>query len=140
MAEHIVGGRTYLVGKINARQQYDVMRRLGFMSMVLENPVSDDHVEGARFIAGMASGWLANVPQADSDFVLSTCLAAVTTIREAGGRPTPVMNRATGLMQFDDIDMPAMLELVDLVIQENLSPFFESLRRNREAAGSGETG
>ena len=35
-------------------------------------------------------------------------------------------------MQFNDIEMPTMLELVDLVIQENLAPFFEKLRQNRE--------
>ena len=138
MAEHTVAGRQYFTGKLNARAQFDITRRLGFMAMVLETEVSDNHVDGARFIAGMTGGWLANVPQADMDFVLNTCLAVVTTIREAGAKPTAVMNRATGLMQFDDIDMPVMLELVDLVIQENLAPFFESLRRNREAAGSGE--
>ena len=136
MADHEFNGRTYLIGKLNARQQFDVSRRLGIMSMLLEQEVAEDHVEGARFIGGLAAGYLANVPQQDMDFILNTCLATVRTIRDPGGKPVPVMNLATGLMQFDDIDMPTMLELIDLVIQDNLSPFFEKLRANREAVAS----
>jgi hypothetical protein len=138
MAEHEISGRVYLTGKLNARQQFDVSRRLGIMSMLLEQPVADDHVEGARFIGGLAAGYLANVPQQDMDYILNTCLATVRTIRDPGGKAVPAMNLQTGLMQFDDIEMTTMLELVDLVIQENLLPFFEKLRLNREAvAGAG---
>lgn len=139
MSAHEIAGRTYIIGEINARQQLDVARRLGIMSMFLESDVATDHVVGARFIGGLAAGFLANVPQADMDFILNTCLAAVRTIREPGAKAVPVMNLATGLMQFNDVDMPTMLELVDLVIQENLAPFFENLRANRQAVAASAT-
>ncbi len=137
MSDHEVAGRRYIVGRLNARQQFDITRRLGFMSLILEGDVTADHVDGARFIAGLAAGYLASVPQEDMDFILNTCLSVVTTVRDpSSSRAVQVMNRATGLMQFEDIDMPVMLELVDLVIQENLAPFFEKLRENRAAAAS----
>ena len=134
-AQYEVAGRTYVIGRLNVRQQFDLTVRLGVMNLYLERELTDTHVDGARLLAGAFSGDLATMPQADRDWIVGTCLSVVRTIRDPAARPVPVMN-ASGLPQFDSEDDPfemtTMLELVDLVIQENLGPFYEKLRRERE--------
>jgi|SRR5580704_11639576 hypothetical protein len=132
MSEHEIGGQTYVIGKLDALQQFDVMRRLGLMTMFLEDELEGEHVTGARFIAGLTAGYLAQIPQSDLDFVKFTCFSAVRVERGAGP-PKAILN-AAGKFQFDDLsiasELDSMLELLDLVLQESLSSFFE---RQREA-------
>lgn len=134
MSEIQVGQYTYIIGKLNARQQFDVARRLGVVNFILENPVQDKHDDGARWIAAMIMGQMSSIPQADMDFILNTCLSVVTTVRVHGQRPIAIMDARSGLMQFDDIDMTEMLEIVDNVIQENLANFFTKLRNVQNPA------
>lgn len=133
MPEVEVAGHTYNIGKLTARQQFDITRRLGFVANILEQEVEPEHADGARFIAGLLTNAFATVSQADMDFVLDVCLGVITTKRTEGSRPVSIWNLQGRVPQFEDmgIDMPVMMELVDAVIQENLASFFEQLRRNR---------
>lgn len=132
MAEHEVAGHKYFVDKLDARKQFDITRRMGFVNYIVGQDVEAQHAVGARWIAAMVANSLATVSQADMDFVLDTCLAVVRV--ERNNRYVPVWNFQAKAPQFDDlgIDMLVMLELVDLVIQENLAPFFDMLRNQRQ--------
>lgn len=125
-----VGGHRFLIGKLNARQQFDVLRRLGFVEHFLEmEAASETELKpGARWIAAMLSNTMGSVPQVDMDYVLDTCLALVQV--ERGGSLKPAWNIAARAPQFEDMipTFDVMLELVDAVIQESCAPFLEARR------------
>lgn len=128
MSDHDVGGHSYVIGKLNVRQQAEIVTRLGFMTMALSREVTENHVDGARFIGSIvADDWKA-LQQTDRDMIMNTALSVVRTHRS--GKLVFAFNPQTGLPQFEDMDiqMDQMFELVDLSLQENLGPFFGRLR------------
>ena len=69
---------------------------------------------------------LASLPEQDSDFIISTCLAATQRQQGVGGWATVKPHGSP--MMFADIDMVQMLAIVVRVIMFNLSGFsFASL-------------
>ena len=127
-----VGDHEYIIGKLNARQQFDVLRRLGGASWFFEQATSDDASTGARWIAAILTGSMATLPQADSDFILDSTLACVRRRGGQNGAGTPI--QVNGRMMFEDITLDEMLELSDLVLQESLGPFFAKRREALRAA------
>lgn len=67
---------------------------------------------------------LADMSMEDSDFVINTCLSAVTRWQGAGW--ANVIEVRTGQLMFADMQMPTMIHLVWEVIQENILSFFLS--------------
>jgi hypothetical protein len=132
--EHTIGEHRYVIGRLNVRQQAEVATRLGFMTLALERDLAEDHVEGARFIGSIVTGDWGSLPQADRDTIMNTCFSVVRVYRGEPERLHPAFNMQTGQPQFEDvgIDLGVMFELVDLVIQENLAPFFAKFRADRE--------
>ena len=124
-----VGDHKYLIGKLNAREQYDVFRRLGPSASIFEQELDQVHAPGVRFAGGVYGDMLGRMPQSDSDWILNTCLNVVKRI--TGATPAPIF--VSGRLAYEDIDMGEMLELVDLVIEDNLRPFFERLRKVAES-------
>jgi hypothetical protein len=81
---------------------------------------------------------LSNMTEVDTEYVLYTCLDAVTR-RNSEGRWVRVTTGGKQL-QFDDISMQGLLMLTFEVVRENMGGFFiEALRPNLEAGGSQQT-
>ena len=134
MAEEVkVGEHTYIIGKLNARHQFDLVRRLGGNSWYFEMALTDEHQDGARWIGAILTGAMSYMSQADSDFVMDTSLSVVR--RKVGNGSTAILT-APGRLQFEDIDLDAMLELSDRSLQVSLGPFFEKRRLARTASSS----
>lgn len=130
MSDIELNGHTYVVGRLNARQQFDVLRRLGGVSFWFEQELAEDASAAARFVAALATGAMASLSQVDSDFLLDTCLSVVK--RRSGQNLVPVQQGGR-LMFENDIDMEGMLVLCDAVMQESLGPFFARRRAERAA-------
>ena len=133
-----VGGHEYIVGRLNARQQFDIVRRLGVLNMLFEDPVLAEHREGARWIGVLLTGQLAQMPQFEMDFILNMSLGIINRIPHGGGKPVPAFNNQTGLPMFEDIDMTHMLELSAIAMEENLGPFYKSLQNTPRGTSDGE--
>lgn len=114
-----VGGHQYRVGRIDARKQFHVARRLA----PLLAGMSDVPKNGSGFAAflGPLTNALSLMSDEDVDYVLDACLGVCQRL-QPNGHPAPVMTRA-GLM-FEDIDMGQMIQLAVKVIQHNLGGFF----------------
>lgn len=114
-----VGGQKYRIGRIDARKQFHVARRLAPLLAGM-SIVPDKSADFAAFL-GPLSDALSAMPDKDVDYVLDICLGVCQRI-QANDHPAPVMVRG-GLM-FEDIDMGQMIQLAVKAIQENLSGFF----------------
>lgn len=136
MSEIEIKGLTYRVGKMDPRKQFHVARRLtpvlGAIMTHLpaaktaangeaetpEAPAMDDQLA----VLGPMATVVAAMPDADVDYILAACLA-VCARQNPGGTGWSNIQAANGALMFSDIDMPTMLQLVWVVIQDNLSGF-----------------
>jgi hypothetical protein len=114
-----VGGFQYRIGKIDARKQFHVARRLAPLLAGMSNV--PDKSQGFAAFLGPLTDALSGMSDQDVDYVLDICLGACKRIQPSG-HPAPVMVRG-GLM-FEDIDMGQMIQLAVKVIQVNLGGFF----------------
>jgi hypothetical protein len=114
-----VGGHKYRIGRIDARKQFHVARRLAPLLAGMGGLAN----KSAGFAAVLApiTEALSSMSDEDVDYVLDACLGVCQRLQQ-DGRPAPVMTRS-GLM-FEDIDMGQMIQLAVKVIQENLGGFF----------------
>jgi hypothetical protein len=143
MREEIINGATYRIGRLNARQQWNVVRRLGSLfaaakpaaSLWLENAdqEADDTkpldkakiIDGVFDAVGPLAAALGELSDETSDYVLNTCLSAVQ-VNRMGSTWAPVVSRQ-GQLMFDDLDLATTLRLVMLVLQENLTSFLSAM-------------
>jgi hypothetical protein len=114
-----VGGQKYRIGRIDARKQFHVARRLAPLLAGMSG-VPDKSAGFAAFLGPLTDA-LSSMSDEDVDYVLDVCLGVCQRI-QPNGHPAPVMVRG-GLM-FEDIDMGQMIQLAVKVIQENLGGFF----------------
>lgn len=123
MSEIKVGDHLYRIGRLDARKQFHVARRLA--------PV----LAGLSGSAGKTSGGLvaqlmpiadalSKMADEDVDYVLDTCLAVCQRAQQ-GGQYAAVTVANGGLM-FQDIDMAQMIKLTVAVIQGNMAGFFDA--------------
>lgn len=129
-----VGDHEYFVGRLNVRQQFDIVRRLGIVNILFEDELTPDHKEGARWIGALLSGQLMNMPQFEVDYILNLSLGIVTRKVE-GGRPVPAFAGEGTVPAFDDIELHQMMELSALALEVNLGPFYAHLRPNPPGTG-----
>lgn len=113
-----VGGHKYRIGRIDARKQFHVARRLAPLLAGMTG--LQNKSAGFSAFLGPLTESLSGISDEDVDYVLDVCLGVCQRI-ESNGHPAPVMTRS-GLM-FDDIDMGQMVQLAIKVIQENLGGF-----------------
>ncbi len=109
-----INGIAYQTHQLNAMKQFHIMRRI---APLLQGFLAAPNPEA---FFGAVTEAISKIPEADCDYVMHTCLAAVT--RYSGDRWAPVFARQT--IVFDDIDLAGLLKLVSTVITENLSGFF----------------
>lgn len=130
MSDIEIGGQKYRIGRLNARKQFHVARRLApvvpdvigslasMKRMVMGEKV--DIAEFARLINGGVNG-LARMSDADADYVLDECLSVVTMSQM--GHWVKIWSPGAGPM-FDTLDLAQMAQLVWAVVQTNLMNFF----------------
>lgn len=118
------GGHEYKAGKLDAKRQFHIVRRLlpclaGFAGDV-ENLTDADAVKGFADAVG-------TIADDQLDYVIDHCLAVVE--RQDGGVwaavtcPLPGGGRS---LQYQDIGMAEMLTIVYYVIKHNLTGFFDA--------------
>lgn len=133
-----IGDNVYRVGTISAMQQFHVMRRLapvlgGFAEVVrsalksgktgveLLSALKEGQVDISTVIEPMLKA-ISEMSDADSEYVINTCLNVCARRIEGGKGWAPV--RSSGQLMFNDIKLTAMAQLVWKVLEANLGDFF----------------
>ncbi len=131
MAEHEINGIAYRVAPINAMTQFKVAKRLmPVIGPVLQaaTPVIKggglSQVDALASLFEPLSDAVSRLSDADADYIIATCLAAVT--RQDGQGWVTIWNQRAGCPQYQDISLPVMLQLVAFVIMDQLEGFFPS--------------
>jgi hypothetical protein len=119
--EFEINGQKYRSGKLNARQQFHVARRLAPVLGGLATASKGQTDNFATFLQPIADA-IAGMSDADCDYVLDTCLASVQRQQQGSTWANIFVNKA---QMFDDIDMGVMLQIASKVITENLGGFFQ---------------
>ncbi|MBN3848623.1 hypothetical protein G3N58_17600 [Paraburkholderia sp. Ac-20342] len=117
-----IGGHKYRIGRIDARKQFHVARRLAPLLAGMSGALGADRGAGFGAFIGPLTEALSGMSDDDVDYVLDVCLGVCQRL-QPNGQGAPVIARSGGLM-FEDIDMGQMIQLAVKVIQENLSGFF----------------
>ncbi len=141
MAEFTVGDHSYATTRdLNPFVINNVLKRLapamaGVVALLGSEtpaPESDDFRKsaGALFMSniGPITKTIAEMPDTDSDFILTTCLGVVSRRTNDGKTLAPILAAGPQLM-FKDITIPDMYMIVYEVLKEHLGPFFASLGR-----------
>ncbi len=129
-----LNGHRYSIGKLSAKQQFHVSRRIAPIVPTLI-PVFVRLAAGVRGITedpgGMAdvlqplADGLAAMKDEDADYVLDTCMQAVQRKQEHGW--TAIWSASQRVPMFQDIDLSVMLPLAVRVIVASLGPFIQGL-------------
>jgi hypothetical protein len=120
MTEIELNGHKYRIGKLPAKAQFHIARRL----LPLLSSLSDLTGGEAKALEaiGRAIGALSD---AEADYVLFGLLRAVSRRIEGGGWSAVVAGEAS--LAYDDINMMTMLKLAGEVFRENLGDFLGGL-------------
>ena len=120
-----VKGRWYRIGKLDARTQFHVLRRLAPVLgeiLPLIRVAKDEDVKEAVFDAlEPLSTALAQMKDEDADYCLDHLLATVYK-REGDSAYSPVI--VNGSLAYADMDMPMMLQLAWKALMGSLGSFF----------------
>lgn len=149
MSEENIDGHPYRIGRLNARKQWNVVRRLApvlaasapaLQVWASASPPPETGPDGqpapgtaapafdleAAFSAfGPLATAIGDLTDENSDYVINTCLSVVHTNR-IGQTWAPVANSGGDLM-FQDIHLGTMVKLVLIVLRENLGDFLGAL-------------
>lgn len=125
MTSVTIDNRKYLVGALNCFEQFHVARRLGPMLLsalasAAQAPESADFMD---LLSGPLIEHLATMKDADVDHILHTCLGAVR-VSEADNASAPLYDKIAKQLRYQDLHMPAMLQLTVAVCKDNLGSFF----------------
>ncbi len=117
-------GATYRVGRLNAFQQWHVFRRIVPLFGAFEGFSEKQDEARASLLAHLMPLFEAarGMSDEDTNYVLNTCLSAVT-VRDKVTKGWSRLSQGGGLLMFE-ISMTVMLRLTMYVIMENLSDFF----------------
>lgn len=153
-----VFGHQYKIGRMNAIQQFHVMRRLGGVAGSLGEAFSQvQRLGGAASVEKMVSSRdaaksgdvlrviepvllaLGAMRDEDVNYVLHNCLSVVERQQSGGGGWARVMPQP-GVIMFMDIEMPQMLAITWHVLRSNLANFFFDLLSGLTALETTEPG
>ncbi|VFR54628.1 probable bacteriophage protein STY1060 [plant metagenome] len=133
-AEIELGGARYSLGRLSAKQQFHISRRIApivpsllpLYSGLLANRQEGEGLtaDSAALLQPLADG-IAGLRDEDADYIIDTCLSAVQ--RQQDGRWVAVWSPTQRVLMFQDIELAVMLPLVVRVIVENLGPFIRGL-------------
>lgn len=132
MGKTIINDVTYSTGRLPAKVQFHVVRRLGKvlgklsgMAGLIKAGTTPEELQadpefGMAMLEPLAEG-LAEMSDEAADYVIDHCLAVVERKQASGGMASVMV---AGKLMFEDMDMGVMIQLVWAVLQENLSGFF----------------
>lgn len=122
-----IAGADYRIGKLDARKQLHVARRvMPIMGALVGLMQAQGQITVTAALPAMAEQ-IAAMPDADVDYVVGNCLAVCQRRNDVHGGGWGAVQASNGKLMFDDIGLPEMLQLVAAVIQENLGSFFAGL-------------
>ncbi|CUI99238.1 hypothetical protein HMPREF3069_19870 [Achromobacter xylosoxidans] len=135
MAQELdLNGHRYSIGKLSAKQQFHVSRRIAPIVPTLipvfvclaagGRGITEDPGGMADVLQPLADG-LAAMKDEDADYVLDTCMQAVQRRQEHGW--TAIWSAGQRVPMFQDIDLSVMLPLALRVIVGSLGPFIQGL-------------
>lgn len=135
--ERMIGETAYQIGKMDARKQLHVVRRL--VPTLLEAvPLAElkdiKSLDLTKVVSklGPLSDALASMKDEDVDYIIDTCLAVVSRKVDGDRGWAPLITQGGGMMY--DIDLGTMMSLTFEVVQENLQGFFDALQSVFQAA------
>lgn len=117
------GGHQYVSSKMNAFTQFHVARKLApVVAEVL--PILSKGIDLEKGITEIEPVMqaIAKMEETDVNYVLFACLAVVRRVQKGGGS-VPIWNENARRLQFDDIEMPQMLQIAAYVLKDNLTSF-----------------
>lgn len=133
-----IAGNTYRAGKLDAIKQLHVVRRLapliGSLQGVDIKGAMNGSEAGLLTVLGPLSTAVAGMSDADTEYVLSTCLRACQRQTPGGLGWTPVWSAQAQRPQFDDLNLVGMMTLVGRVLMQNLGDFTSALPRSSPVA------
>lgn len=136
-----LGGNAYSIGRLTAKQQFHVSRRIApiipplipvFMKLAKTSggaagamgALTKD-LDGFGQVLQPFADALAAMNDADADYVMDNCLTAVQRQQPTGW--AFVVSPGQKELMFQDMDMAVILPLVVQVIVANLGPFIQGL-------------
>lgn len=144
-----VSGVNYKIGKLDAMRQFHVMRRLSGVASALGDTVGVVMRSGGvkallegkgpdpvKVIEPLTRA-ISAMSDADSEYVIMNCLSVIQ--RQVAGDTGWAPLISSGQLMYQDLDLPAMLQLVWRVLEGNLSNFFSALPTGSLTPGA-ETG
>ncbi len=141
--EKEINGHRYRFGKLDVMKQFHVVRRLtpamASVGLSLAKLKSAAH---AADLLGPAFEVIAKMSDADSNYVLYTCLRAVHRQdgQAAGSGWVGIVPTSDDVLAYQDIDLPEMLQIVMWVLRVNLGGFFKGLTDAMPSVSSDDTG
>jgi hypothetical protein len=91
-------------------------------SAVLQRDENERALEMFEILAKPITTAISTMSDADSEYIIKKCLAVCR--RKTGNTWASVIDRNSGVMMYQDIDMRTMITLVAHVVKENLGDFF----------------
>lgn len=116
--EFELNGHTYRAGKLNARDQFHIVRRL---APVLGNAAGSSGMDALPPIADA----IASLSDEQADYVLFGLLRCVQR-KQPQGLGWAAVSTEHSLM-YDDITMPVMMQLAWKALQHNMADFLHAL-------------
>lgn len=140
--EFEIGGIRYRARRMNARDQFFVVRKLtplagSFIPMIqatAKQNAAGGNVLGAIMsldvaqVMPLAQG-IASLPEADTDELLARCLSHVqrASTSPAGTTWAPVWSTSASKPMFEDMDLMTLLSIVVHVVRKDLANFMLAL-------------
>lgn len=118
-----IEGQTYRIGKLDARAQFHIVRRLAPVLGELAPAIQGGN-KGVEVLPPLAAA-VAKLSDDDADYCIFGLLKVVSRKQPNGLGWGPV---CTGnLLMYDDISMPVMLKLAWNSLSQNMQSFFVAL-------------
>jgi hypothetical protein len=152
MQEFTIGEHRYRSRKMNARQQFHCVRRLGPLFGQLLNmapalagltPGTLGDVEANKNFEMALEGFtaaLARIPDADCDYVIDRCMEVTQRLQGGNGSGqatwADIWNARLNRMMFEDIELSEMFSITGEVLRDNLGGFFNTMPAPNGQMGS----
>lgn len=122
--ELILNNEEYKLGSMDVFTQFHVSRRL--IPALLAFSAAGEKEDLIDILEPVVME-ICKLSDADSSYILDSCLAVVWRKDRASGNWVKIKPLGAAILQYHDIDMAMMLRLVFSVIKENLGGFFEDV-------------
>ncbi|QNB08337.1 hypothetical protein G5S34_17305 [Herbaspirillum frisingense] len=128
-----LAGKGYSIGKMSAKKQFHVSRRIAplipkliplFTRVRKGGGISSD-LDGLAEVLQPFADALAKMNDEDAEYVMDACMAVIQRKNDFGW--TAAWNEQVKQPMFDDIDLGVMLPLTVRCIVVNLGPFIQGL-------------